>query len=86
MKNSTSAMNCSTTEDIPNQYFLTGNLGASIFLATYIGLYGMGIIVYFACQFITDAREYHENEIPTEFFSTFHHINERQEIYNGCAR
>ena len=75
-------MNCSTTVDIQNPYFLTGNFGASIFMVTYIGLYGMGIIVYFACQFMTDARDNHENEISSEFFSTFHHINERQEIYS----
>ncbi|CAF0803620.1 unnamed protein product [Rotaria sp. Silwood1] len=31
---------------------------------------------------MADARDNHGNEIPNEFFSTFHHISERQEIYN----
>ncbi|CAF2888792.1 unnamed protein product [Rotaria sp. Silwood2] len=31
---------------------------------------------------MADSRDNHENEIPNEFFPTFHHISERQEIYN----
>ncbi|CAF3361127.1 unnamed protein product [Rotaria sp. Silwood1] len=31
---------------------------------------------------MADARDNHGNEIPNEFFSTFHHISERQEIYS----
>ncbi|CAF4742916.1 unnamed protein product [Rotaria sp. Silwood1] len=34
---------------------------------------------------MADARDNHGNEIPNEFFSTFHHISERQEIYNQLA-
>ncbi len=51
-------------------------------MITYIGLYGMGLIVYFACQLMTEPKDNHEYEIPTHFFSTFHHINERQNIYS----
>ncbi len=79
-------MNCSITSEFEDRHFLIGNFGASIFMATYIGLYGMGIIVYFACQFMTDSRDNHEDEIPQEFFSTFHHINERQDIYSMIWR
>ncbi|CAF0938566.1 unnamed protein product [Rotaria sordida] len=75
-------MNCSTTTDIQNRYFLIGNFGALVFMIIYIGFYGMGMIVYFTCQFMNESRDNHENKIPDEFFSTFHHINERQEIYN----
>jgi hypothetical protein len=76
------AMNCSTISEIENRDFLISNFGASIFMATYIGFYGMGLIVYFTCQFMTDVKESHEDEIPSNFFSTFHHINERQDIYS----
>ncbi len=79
---SCSLMNCSTTLEFENRHFLHGNFGASIFMVTYIGLYGMGVIVYFACQFMTDSRDNREDEIPNIFFSTFHHINERQNIYS----
>jgi hypothetical protein len=75
-------MNYSTTTDFQNRYFLAGNFGASIFMATYIGFYGLGMILYFASQFMTDNRHDQENEIPNEFFSTFHRINERQKIYS----
>jgi hypothetical protein len=75
-------MNCSATSGIENRHFLIGNFGASIFMITYIGLYGMGLIVYFACQLMTEPKDNHEYEIPTHFFSTFHHINERQNIYS----
>jgi hypothetical protein len=78
-------MNCSTTTvttDIQHRYFLVGNFGASVFLATYIGFYGMGIIMYFTCQFMNDSRENHEDDIANEFFSTFRHVSERQEIYS----
>jgi hypothetical protein len=75
-------MNYSTISNVENRYFLVGNFGASIFMATYIGLYGLGIIVYFACQLLTDSKDNHEDEIPSQFFSTFHHINQRQNIYS----
>ncbi|CAF0805932.1 unnamed protein product [Adineta steineri] len=75
-------MNCSTTQNSQYQHFLTGNLGASIFIIIYIGLYGTGIIIYFACQFTTDTRDNREDEVSPEFFLIFHQINERQDIYN----
>jgi hypothetical protein len=78
-------MNCSTTAattDIQNRYFLSGNFGASVFMATYIGFYGMGIILYFTIQFMTDSRDNHQDDISMEFFSTFHEITEREEIYS----
>ncbi|CAF1269441.1 unnamed protein product [Rotaria magnacalcarata] len=78
-------MNCSTTVDVQNRQFLNGNFGASVFMTVYIGIYGLGIIVYFAWQFMRDARENHENEIPGAFFPTLHHINERQEVYNQLS-
>lgn len=55
-------------------------------MATYIGFYGMGLIIYFTCQFMNDTKDNHENEIPRGFFSTFHHINERQFIYSMIER
>ena len=79
-------MNCSTNYNIDTRWFLTGNVGASIFMATYIGFYGMGLIIYFSCQFMNDTKENHENEIPPGFFSTLHHINERQFIYSMTRR
>ena len=79
-------MNCSTSSNIESRFFLTGNFGASVFMATYIGFYGMGLIIYFTCQFMNDTRDNHENEIPRGFFSTFHHINERQFIYSMSER
>ncbi|CAF3189840.1 unnamed protein product [Rotaria socialis] len=78
-------MNCSTTVDVENRQFLIGNFGASVFITTYIGIYGMGIMVYFAWQFMSDSRESHENEIPGEFFPTLNHINERQGVYNQLS-
>ena len=77
-----SSMNCSATSGIENRHFLTDNVGASIFLATYIGLYGMGLIVYFASQLMTEPKDNHENEIPANFFSTFRNLNERLDIYS----
>jgi hypothetical protein len=74
-------MNCSEREKSDERFFLDGNFGASVFLATYIGLYGLGIIVYFAFQFISDASQTREDEIPSEFFVSFHQINEQQAIY-----
>lgn len=55
-------------------------------MATYIGFYGMGLIVYFTCQFMNDTKDHHEDQIPPGFFSTFHHINERQIIYSRFER
>ena len=75
-------MNCSTILQVENRSFLSGNFGASIFLATYIGFYGIGLIIYFTCQFMNDSKDYSDDEIPTEFFKTFHHINDRQDIYS----
>ena len=75
-------MNCSTSPEIENRSFLSGNFGASIFMATYIGLYGMGLIVYFASQFMTETKDQQENQIPTNFFARFRQINERQNIYS----
>ncbi len=75
-------MNCSTTSMIENQYFLHGNFGASVFMATYIGFYGMSIIVYFACQLMGDSKYIQEDEIPSGFFPTLNRINERQDIYS----
>lgn len=75
-------MNCSKYFQNEDQHFLYGNFGALVFMTTYIGLYGMGIIVYFTYQFMTDSKDNHEAEIPSEFFTTFHHINERQDIYS----
>jgi hypothetical protein len=51
-------------------------------MATYIGFYGMGIILYFTIQFMTDSRDNHQDDISMEFFSTFHEITEREEIYS----
>jgi hypothetical protein len=75
-------MNCSATSGIENRQFLHENFGASIFMTTYIGFYGMGLIVYFACQLMNVSKDHHENEIPTHFFSTLRHLNERLDIYS----
>ncbi|UJR25713.1 hypothetical protein I4U23_007064 [Adineta vaga] len=75
-------MNCSITTDTSNQYFLTGNFGASIFITVYIGLYGLTLAIYFTCQFVSDTRHYQEYKISNEFFSTFHQKNEQEEVYN----
>ena len=77
-------MNCSTIAitDIQNQYFLSGNFGASVFITTYIGFYGLGVILYFTFQFMADSKDNHLDDISIEFFSAFHHISERQEIYS----
>ncbi len=79
-------MNCSATSEIENRHFLADNFGASLFLATYIGLYGMGLIVYFAAQLMAEPKDNHENEIPTNFFSTFRHMNERLNIYSKNSK
>ena len=75
-------MNCSTTANIQYQHFLAGNFGALVFMSTYIGFYGMGIIIYFTYQFMTDSQDNHVDEIPSNFFSTYHQIRHRQEIYS----
>lgn len=78
-------MNCTMTVTTPadssSRPFLAGNFGASVFMATYIGFYGLCIIMYFVSQFMSENTDRREDEIPTEFFSTFHQINERQQIY-----
>ena len=64
-------MNCSTTAattDIQNRYFLSGNFGASVFMATYIGFYGMGIILYYTIQFMTDSKDNHQDDIFNGIF------------------
>ncbi|CAF1334735.1 unnamed protein product [Adineta ricciae] len=75
-------MNCTRTSEIATRYFLSENLGASIFISVYIGLYGISLIIYFAYQLMDDTAFDQENGLSQEFFSTFHQINEREEIYN----
>ena len=65
------------------QPFLNGNFGALVFIVTYIGFYGLNLIVYFSYQFMNDnSNSCEDEEISNEFFSTLHHINERQQIYS----
>lgn len=75
-----------TTIESSTRLFLSGNLGAVAFLISYIGFYGFGLILYFAYQFISENSYQLEDEIPAEFFQTFHHINERQDIYRKKSK
>ena len=74
-------MNSSIAIESLHRPFLAGNFGALIFMVTYIGFYGLGVSIYFAYQLMADNSHSGADEIPSEFFSTFHHINERQDIY-----
>jgi hypothetical protein len=73
-------MNVSTSEPL-NRPFLAGNFGAVVFMIAYIGFYGLTIIIYFVYQFMADNTQSYDDQIPNSFFSTFHHINERQNVY-----
>ena len=75
-------MNCSIQIQTENQPFFSGDLGALMFMTTYIGLYGLGIIVYFTCQFMMESKDHRTNRISAEFFTNFHYINQRQDIYS----
>lgn len=75
-------MNYSTIVTPQNRHILIGNFGASVFIMTYIGIYGLGIIIYFTCHFLGDSRDTSENDIPSDFFRKFHQIKERQDIYS----
>ena len=79
-------MNCTKTSEIATRYFLSENLGASIFISVYIGLYGISLIIYFAYQLMNDTAFDQENGLSREFFSTFHQINEREQIYSKKKR
>ena len=78
-------MNCSTVTDSANDPILVGNFGASVFMATYIGFYGLTIIVYFVHQFMSNDSDDDSDDIPSQFFHTFRDINQRQQIYSAYA-
>lgn len=76
-------MNYSTGTESGSASILVGNFGASVFMATYIGFYGLTIIVYFVYQFMSNDSDDDSDDIPSQFFHTFRDINQRQQIYSA---
>lgn len=56
-----------------------GNVGASLFIITYIGLYGLGIIVFFGQQLKETQRQ--RFELPAYFLKTLWDVPSKNKLY-----
>jgi len=56
-----------------------GNLGAALFIITYIGFYGLGIILIFGQQLKETQR--HRSDLPAHFLKTLWDVPSKNKIY-----
>ena len=72
-----------TTSSNINEQWLNniqyGNLGAALFITTYIGFYGLGIIFFFGQQLNETQRQ--RFELPAYFLKTLWDVPSKNKLY-----
>jgi len=70
------------TSNVEEQWFNEiqfGNKGAALFIITYIGFYGLGIILFFGQQLKETQRE--RGDLPASFLKTLWDVPSKNKLY-----